>query len=367
MIGDTNRFENSKPREGTALVSFYLNNNETLIFWLDENSPDIQVERASVGREDADLAAAKLRRLFSRENINYSRPEHTTNMSWLEPLGHKLLQPLVDRLDRCAALIVAPHGELHSIPLHLLTPEGGAPLGTTHSISYVPNLSLYALLISRSTGSRTDLSLPSLCLATAAREDPEQVRQSFSMTPRSYSERTGGIFLEGNDATWSAFRRYAESAASIYLSCHGYFDYKDSLASTLLLSDGLSLPSRMESKNPAYELSVRDILELRIRSRLVILDACMSGIQHFSQGDEPMGFPTAFLLSGAGAVVASNWIVEQNCARAFMLKLQECWSSGASTLGQSMQQAYRATRSEYLHPFHWAAFSLFGNDRLLFS
>lgn len=353
--------------ESTALISFYLGEDETLIFWLDSTSPVTRSERVAVGRAEIEDAAAKLREFFSKDQINCERPEHTTDMAWLEPLGHKLLEPLQTWLGTCQSLVIAPHGDLHSLPLHLLAPAGGMPLGTTHSISYVANLSLYALLLSRYSTATENYSVPSLCLATAAREDTPEVQESFALSPRSYAAKTGGIFLEGLEATWGAFRKYAESAASIYLSCHGLFNENDSLRSSLLLSNGKSLPSQTETDRLFYELSVRDILRLRLRSRLVILDACMSGLQHFSPGDEPMGFSTAFLLSGSSAVIASNWSVEQGRARFFMEQLQDSWSSAGVTLGQAMRNAYTVTRSKYPHPYHWAGFSLIGNDRLLFS
>ncbi|HEV7475422.1 MAG TPA: CHAT domain-containing protein [Pyrinomonadaceae bacterium] len=350
-----------------ALVSFYLAETETLIFWLDSNSPETKVARAAVGRVEIQAAAAALRKFFSKERINFERPEYTTDMAWLNTLGSKLLEPLRSWLATCDGLVIAPHGELHALPIHLLALEGGSPLAVTHSISYVANLSLYALLLARNAGGRENFSVSSLCMATAAREDPEAVNESFAMTPRSFAVKTGGIFLQGVEATWAAFREYAESTGSIYLSCHGCFNEQDSLKSTLLLSDGVSLPSKTEPTSLLHGLSVQDILELRVRSRLVILDACMSGVEHFSPGDEPMGFSTAFLLSGADAVIASNWSVEQNRARFFMEELQRSWSSGTCTLGQAMKQAYTATRTNYPHPYHWGAFSLIGNDRLPFS
>ncbi|MET0625636.1 MAG: CHAT domain-containing protein [Pyrinomonadaceae bacterium] len=351
----------------TALLSFYVSRDETFVFWLDADSAVPEVVRVSVGQAELEQAAAVMGRLFAPERINYRRPHYTADMSWLEPLGQRLLNPVAERLESCGRLVIAPHGELHALPLHMLAPTGGAPLGTTHSVAYVANLSLYALLIGRHVaGKREVAELPSLCLATAAHEDPAMVHESFALTPRSYAERTGGLFLQGCDATPQALKRYAEETDSVYLSCHGCFNDQDSLKSALLLSDGRRLPSKTEANGWLHELSVRDILGTRIRARLVILDACMSGIQHFSPGDEPMGFPTSFLLAGAEAVIASNWVVEQNCARAFMLALQDHWAGGPVTLGEAMRHAYTAIRAEHPHPFHWAPFSLFGNDRLTF-
>lgn len=357
----------ARARKSTALVSFYISDSETLMFWIDGKSPTAKVARAEIGRPEIDAAAAKLRTLFSSGRINYARPEHTTDMRWLSPLSEKLLTPLKDWLDTCDRLVIAPHGELHALPLHCLSLEGRPPLGTTHAISYVANLSLYALLLNRKPHEGGSFKLPSLCMATPAREDSEFIREGFTVGPQAYAEKTGGVLLSGMEATWQAFKTRAESAASIYLSCHGWFNEYDSLGSVLLLSDGKSLPSRIERKEALHELSVRDILGTRVRARLVILDACVSGVQHISPGDEPMGFSTAFLLAGADAVIASRWVVEQNCAKFFMLKFQELWAGSALLLGQAVQHAYAATRSRYPHPFHWAAFSLIGNDRLVFA
>jgi CHAT domain-containing protein len=372
----------------TALVSFYLGDAETLIFWLDAASTQTEVERAPVRRDEIAAAAETLRELFSR--IHHRRPERTTNMAWLEPLGAKLLRPLEARLKRCDALVVAPHAELHLLPLHLLALEGAPPLGVTHSISYVASLSLYALLLGRHLEAPERLTVPALCLSTAAREDDALRHETFATAARAFAEKSGGLFQQGIEASRWALRQYAETAACLYLSCHGRFDDNDPLESELLLSDGRTLPGRPrpaskssterawtladhqaardqgESSASSHGLSVRDILNLRVRSRLVVLDACMSGHQRFSPGDEPMGFPTAFLLAGASALIASNWVVEQNCGRDFHTTLLDHWISGQSSLGMAMQEAYAITRAKYPHPFHWAAFSLFGNERLRF-
>jgi CHAT domain-containing protein len=177
---------------------------------------------------------------------------------------------------------------------------------------------------------------------------------------------TGGEFLGGEDASVDNFRNRAADANIIYLSCHGQFVYDDPLESALLLSANGSRPDRNCPKYSSHRISVRSILGLKLNARLVILDACMSGKQSFNPGDEPIGFPTAFLLAGAQAVIASNWVVEQRRGRLFMTALLEHWSNGGCTLGAAMQAAYTAVRDNHPHPFHWAPYSLFGNDRLCY-
>ena len=370
----------------TALVGFFLDEDETLIFWLDSDSPQPAIERASIGRQEIAAAAEQLRDLFSPHRIHYRRPERTTDLAWLRPIGQRLLQPLRERLAKRSALIVAPHAGLHLLPLHLLADEGGVPLGVTHSISYVANLSFYSLLLGRDHARQARPQLPSLCLSTAAREDDRLIHDSFAIAAKAFAERSGGIFRQGVDASYQLLKEQAGTADSLYLSCHGLFNGEDPLESSLFLSNGFDLPSkfarrpaaskrawqligrseREETEDFSLGLSVRDILNLRINSRLVVLDACLSGVQRFSAGDEPLGFPTAFLLAGASALIASNWVVEQNCGRDLMIALLDHWTTGEASLGEAMRQAYAETRAKYPHPFHWAAFSLFGNDRLRF-
>jgi CHAT domain-containing protein len=348
-----------------GLLSFHVNERETLVISADNSSVEPRVDPVTVTAAEITDAARQLRDLFSPVNINFRRPEQTTDMAWLGPLGHTLLAPVVELLRRSSQLVVAPHFDLHSLPLHLLAPSGGEPLGTTHSVSYVPNLSMYAALLERGGADTTEFTTRSFCLATAAAEDSDRVSKDFLIAPRAFADATGGELRCGPEATRTEFRAHASKAAMVYLSCHGRFDVTDSLESSLLLSDGETLPSRVAKNDPSHALSVRDILGLNIHAPLVVLDACMSGMQHIAPGDEPMGFPTALLLAGAGAVIASTWTVEQNLARDFMLALLAKWSADGS-LGEAMHYAVTTIRSDYPHPFHWGVFSLVGNDRLLF-
>lgn len=351
--------------QSAAYLSFYTDHTGTLIFWLDERSPEPRVFRSALKAAELDAAGQKLTRVFSKANINPRRPEQV-DITWLAAIGENLLEPLREELQSRQALVAAPHHGLHALPLHLL-PLDGIPLGISHAVSYVPNLAIYDRLLKRAAPEENVFKHPSASLATAAAEDSLQVREYFASAPKAYAQKTGGLFLENTQATSAALLRCAQDSHSLYLSCHGQFDQETPLDSALFLSDGTSLPSRTGTADSDHRLSVKAILGSRIRSRLVILDACLSGVQALSSGDEPAGFPTAFLLAGSSAVIASNWSVEQTCAKTFMLALTGHWSSGNVTLGAAMQHAYQLTRAQYPHPFSWGGFSLFGNDRLLVS
>jgi len=350
----------------TALISFYLDEEETTIFWLEKDLHETQVYKVQVGRQTVAAAAQKLQNIFS-QGINCKHPEHTAGLDliWLADLTKTLFEPLLNRLDKCQTLVIAPHRELHGLPLHLV-PFDGNLLALTHAVSYVGNLSIYAMLINREATLSPDFTSPSVCISVPASEDREIFRQNFALVPKAFAGKTGGIFLKDTEATREIFLQKAGLSKNIYLSCHGVFDKEEALKSSLYLSDGKTLPSKGRDNDFTHALSVKDILSTEITSQLVVLDACMSGQQRIISGDESMGFPTAFFISGVSSVIASNWIVDQNCAKFFMTALLDRWSSDGTSLGEAMKAAFSRTRESFPHPFHWGAFSLFGNDRLKF-
>lgn len=350
--------------QDTGLLSFFLDEEETIAFWLDSRIDQPYAERLPISRDDIRSAVARLQELFSVDRINVRRPERTANLDWLRNLGTGLLRPFRERLRNCRRLVIAPHRELHALPLHMLDWDGGQPLGLTHSVTYSANLSAYARLLKRERRSEFPLLYASACFGTAAAEDAPPVHECFEEAPLKFAQLSGGAFWHGTDASVISFRGVAPGADVLYLSCHGFFDADEPLESALLLSDGASLPSRMASADYGHHLTARDIIQDRITSRVVILQACTSGRQQLDVADEPMGFPAVFLLAGASAVIASNWVVERNCGREFMNALAHRWCSKHCDLGDAVNYAWQETRKRYSHPFHWAVFSLYGNDRL---
>ncbi len=345
--------------ERTALLNFHASGDSMHALWVD--SSGCAVYKVPVGQERLDAAAVRLRERFSR--FNPKRPERT-DVSWFASLGEELLAPFSKRLKDFDHLVIAPCSGLHALPLHAFSPPGEEPLGITHSISYTPSLSLYARLLARARlpvgGAGTS------CFATGAREDEPDIQDAFRQLPAWFAVATGGTLLTGAKASIDAFRSLAPQSAIVYLSCHGVFNAREPRFSELLLSSGNDLPSRLALKNRERGLTVNDVIRLSTPARLVILDACVSGEQRLYPGDEPMGFPAAFLLAGASCVLGSNWNVEVTSGRVFMGALLEKWSEPACTLAESLRLAYAVTRKQYPHPFQWAAFSIHGYGQLQF-
>jgi CHAT domain-containing protein len=97
----------------------------------------------------------------------------------------------------------------------------------------------------------------------------------------------------------------------------------------------------------------------------VILAACVSGRHDRTPGDDNTGFVAALLAGGANAVVASHWSVDARSTSLFVDALLSAWQQTEMTIGEATTTAYRSCREEFDHPFHWAAFSLHGDERLM--
>jgi CHAT domain-containing protein len=281
-------------------------------------------------------------------------------MGFLTGLGDAVTGPLAAALGDCGHVVAAPHGPLHDLPLQLLAHAGESPVDRW-SLSYTPNLALYDGLVARDRGA-VDLA-SARCLATAAAEDPERTHVRFAAITQPIVERSRHAAANGLLATRAELLAALQEADVVAVACHGRFDAGSPRASALLLSDGRRPPSRARLGQDGA-VSLAEIMAVPIRTRLVVLAACFSGRQLIAPGDEPLGFASAFLAGGADAVLVANWSLDARAAAPFLDGLMEQWSTGRLSLGRATQLAYLATRLLYPHAFHWAAFSLFGDDGL---
>ena len=64
-------------------------------------------------------------------------------------------------------------------------------------------------------------------------------------------------------------------------------------------------------------LDVNDILSLRLKGVVVVLNGCETGPDAILARDDALGLPEAFLAAGAHAVVATNKVVPDAAARRF--------------------------------------------------
>ena len=105
-------------------------------------------------------------------------------------------------------------------------------------------------------------------------------------------------------------------------------------------------------------LTVADLYQLRLRSRLVVLSACETGLGAIASGDDVVGLVRGFLYAGAGAIVSSLWQVDDVATAELMTAFYAALPTQNSR--DALRQAQLATLKQYPHPFYWAAFFVTG-------
>jgi CHAT domain-containing protein len=193
-----------------------------------------------------------------------------------------------------------------------------------------------------------------LAVAPASTRLPYTQRESQAVStffPRQHT------LLLGGRATESSFKRLAGQYDVIHLATHGYFNKLNPLLSGVLLESDAEEDGRLE---------VHEILELRLRARLVTLSACDTALGggYFADvpaGDDLVGLTRAFLFAGSPTVLASLWEVNDLAAvglmRDFYARLGR--SDKATALAEAQRVMHRHGR-RYAHPYYWGAFALTG-------
>jgi hypothetical protein len=175
-----------------------------------------------------------------------------------------------------------------------------------------------------------------------AEQEAKRIAQMYSTPP-----------LVGAAATESAVFSQAEMAGILHLAAHGKYNPDNPLFSTLYLAPDKQRDGRLE---------VHDIygLDLTKVTNLVVLSACQTQMGQLSKGDEVVGLNRAFLYAGTPSVMASLWSVDDKVTGLLMEGFYTHLQAGM-TKAEALRQAQIDIRTEYPHPYYWAAFVLTGD------
>jgi CHAT domain-containing protein len=213
-----------------------------------------------------------------------------------------------------------------------------------YAIVYLPSASLLQFYENRSTD-RLDN-----CAAFAIEEDEDEFM--FATEAKVVAE------LFGSAPIIDAYKNEVFSNRNrsiLHFSTHGCYDSADPLLSGIKFKDGL--------------LTAREFLQTKMRTELVALSACETGINERRPGDELIGLTRSILYAGATSVVVSLWPVPDNSTYLLMLEFykeskKECdMNKGFVSKAAALQKAQlKVMKKElYAHPHYWAAFIIVGD------
>jgi CHAT domain-containing protein/tetratricopeptide (TPR) repeat protein len=276
-------------------------------------------------------------------------PASTTELEEAtDELSKLVLAPvLADIPTDVTRLIIVPAGELHQTPFQALRLPGGDYLVDRFAISYLPSASALTALGQERT-ERGSLMLAAIGNVSVDGMPPlpgtlRETESIVALEPAS-KRITQGEFT--HDAALQALDRYDE----VHFATHGILDQDAPLFSALITSPAEGQPSRV---------SLLELTDRRIKSRLVVMSACETGLGRMSAGDEMTGLTRTFLAAGAKVVVSSLWSVSDDSTALLMQEFYRGLKSGKSS-AEAMRTAEIEVRKKYPHPYYWAAFIVTG-------
>jgi CHAT domain-containing protein len=163
----------------------------------------------------------------------------------------------------------------------------------------------------------------------------------------------GGRVLTGDAATEAAIKRADLSDYRIvHLAAHAVVDERRPERSAVLLAAG--------SDEEDGLLQFREVVELNLDGRIVILSACRSASGPLFGGDGVMGLAHAFFLAGSRTVVAGLWPLRDDEVAGLMERFAVGMSRGESVAG-ALASAQRELIRDGAPPAAWAGLIVMGD------
>ncbi|HEV8688948.1 MAG TPA: CHAT domain-containing protein, partial [Ideonella sp.] len=267
----------------------------------------------------------------------------------LQRLHALVWAPLADGLQAVRRVLVVAPPALGSLPFPALT-DGQWALVEQHEFAWAPSGASAARSLRRAAA-----GAPQHAFVLGESSHLPHAGDEARAVAAGFAAATLRLDAE---ATVDTLRSEAAGQADLlHLACHAQFRADSPSFSALHLHDGALTAEQVEA--------------LRLAARVVVLSGCETAGRserasaghdpndRAAGGDEWVGLVRAFLLAGAARVVASLWPVDDHVTGEFMVAFYRALAGGAAP-ARALQQAQQALRRAHPHPFHWAAFALYG-------
>jgi len=305
-------------------------------------------------------------------------------------LGKLLLEPLKDIIKDKRRWIISPSGPLALIPFETLRLEGeDSPVIDKHEITYVQSLSVLKLLQERGQAyqhikKRGTLlamgapiyqeKMPLPKGGTSVAKNPStadfNIARHLVLRGGDYARalrQLKNLFFfkthrlriykqaEATEANLQRLNKFGILAKYRYLvfSTHGYLSTEVPALSSIVLGQ-VNNPPGIDGYVTASEWA-----GYNLKSDLMVLSACETGVGEVISGEGVMGLPYAFYVAGNKNTLLTLWSISDKVTADFIFNFFRKLKMG---IGQV--EALTATKREFIEAgygeAYWAAFVLYG-------
>ncbi len=394
-----------------VLISYLVDKDNVLVFTLQNNGNLSTHDLGEIRELQTDIENYRRYLSFVESknrgtSIRFVKTLLEKRKALNKKLAKHLLEPLKDIIKDKPHWIISPSGVLATLPFETLRLEGSdKPVIVEHQISYVQSLSVLAMLKKRdeayksldNRGTLFAMGAPLYEHTTAAQTNPSetdyniarqlvmrggdsaralrQLNLKWQTLPGSLKEleQLGELFKEtkpsiyiqadATEAKLQSLNQQGILAKYRYLvfSAHGYLSPEVPALSSIVLGQ-VNNPKGIDGYVTAGEWPAYDL-----KSDLMVLSACQTGLGEVISGEGVMGLPYAFFVAGNKNTILTLWSISDEVTVKFITSFFKKLKKG--NMGQI--EALTATKREfikmggkYANPAYWSAFILYGSSSL---
>jgi CHAT domain-containing protein len=337
-------------RDIGAILLYYVGEDQTVAFLLQPGQRAPLVRLIGLSREQFQREVQALRHQVSNP------PWEQDARDRQRALFDHLVAPFAATLEGTSRLTIIPHGPLHELPLEALLVDDTTPLFARWHVSIAPSLSaLHAVRTRRAKRKPAPDEIAFVGIAGGT---------GLKLSGPAIADVGAGfgaavqIVLPG-PGSYGAYLEHAPRARHLLVATHGTHVAKSRNGYIELAA----------AEGHATRLTASEIAQNPLRAELVTLAACETARGEAMLSDERLDLTRAFLIAGAGAVLATRWKVpEDESTRRFLLDFYQALRQGGPggtplRKDEALTEARRRARARGEDAQLWAAWVLVGDAR----
>jgi CHAT domain-containing protein len=216
---------------------------------------------------------------------------------------------------------------------------------------------------SRPRNATADAGILVLADPLSAGESRRVAQNDGIFQPLTYARQEGkeiaaadptAILLSGTSAREAAVKDAMPAARVVHFATHAFLGGS--------LHSGLLLATEPLASTDDGVLEAREIAEIPMHARLVVLSACETLRGEFQPGEGLIGLAWAFQAAGVHTVTASLWAVDDAATAELMRVFYRALRKG-DRVDDALRSAMleMARDSTWYRPYFWAGFAVFGS------
>ncbi|HEX9166731.1 MAG TPA: CHAT domain-containing tetratricopeptide repeat protein [Gemmatimonadales bacterium] len=342
-----------------GLVSAALRQDEALIayFLAGDRGHAFVVRQAGVYHVELPVAAEVLtaRIRLARDVVGTAAAPADARV--LEKLHEELIAPLggAGRLDGARRLVIVPQGALAYLPFAALRDQARRRyLVEDYVLTVLPSAAALPAVRGQRGGATGQVG------GTGFAPEPSQLPASRVELEAFRAAVPGAAVVIGDAATEARVREALGQSPIVHIAGHASMNGSSPLFSRVELARG-----SVGDGSDDGRLEVHELLQLSIRSRLVYLSGCETGLGQtwstsYRAGEDYATLGQSLLYAGAGSVVATLWRIEDQAAANLASRFYHHLRSAAAPEALARAQRDLLADPRFARPHHWAGHLVIG-------